>query len=230
MMNDILIKISKETRMVDVSKSLIGNDGENLQGNLIFRFKDELVNGIARLEYEIQGEKKYAILSKKGDEYVIPIKSVLTKVGQINMQLVITEDDTAQGVPIFKSNVFYVYCNKSINAEIEQSDEYESESFVLNYKQLLNKINDLEQKINKILDGNYEIPETDNKQINFIPIGSDDSSELYDTQNKKVDVNENLYIKFDNEEPDLYIDGDDLFTNSDINLRINDDGEGVMEV
>ena len=35
MMKDIEIKISRETRMVDLSKTTIGNDGENLQGNLV---------------------------------------------------------------------------------------------------------------------------------------------------------------------------------------------------
>lgn len=147
-MKDIVIRISKETRMVDVSKSLIGNDGENLQGNLIFEFKDEFVNGIARIEYEIKGEKMYAMLSNIDSMYIIPIKSVLTKEGQINMQLVITEDDTEEGIPIFKSNVFYIYCNNSINAEIEQPDEYASWIEVANQK--LIEIDDAIEKSGKV--------------------------------------------------------------------------------
>lgn len=140
-MNDIIIRISKETRMVDVYKSFIGNDGENLQGNLIFEFKDEVVDGVGRIEYEIQGDKKYAMLSKIDNLYIIPIKSVLTVTGQINMQLVITEDDTEEGIPIFKSNVFYIYCNKSINAEIEEPEDYANWIEVANQNMIkMNKI------------------------------------------------------------------------------------------
>lgn len=123
-MTDIQIRISKETRMIDVSRSFIGNDAENLQGNFVFSFKDEFVNGVARLEYAIKGKKYFAMLQKEEDKYFIPILSVMTKEGQIPMQIVITESEKEDGIPIFKSNMFYVYCNKSINAEIEQPDEY----------------------------------------------------------------------------------------------------------
>ena len=56
MMKDIEIKISRETRMVDLSKTTIGNDGENLQGNLVFSFTDDFVKGQGRLEYILNGE------------------------------------------------------------------------------------------------------------------------------------------------------------------------------
>lgn len=121
---DIVIEISKQTRMVNCLKGIIGNDGENLQGNIIFEFKDEFVDGIARLEYEIDGEKRYVLLRKEENRYIVPIRSVLTKSGQINMQLVITEEEAEEEIPIFKSNYFYVYCGKSINAEIEEPSEY----------------------------------------------------------------------------------------------------------
>lgn len=124
MMTDIEIKISKETRMIDVSRSFIGNDAENLQGNFVFSFKDEFVDGVARVEYAVKGKKYFAMLQKGEDKYYVPIKSVMTKEGQIPMQIVITEEENEAGIPIFKSNMFYVYCNKSINAEIEQPDEY----------------------------------------------------------------------------------------------------------
>ena len=56
-MKDIKINVSRETRMIEINKYVIGNDGENLQGNLIFSFADEFVNGQARLEYQINGNK-----------------------------------------------------------------------------------------------------------------------------------------------------------------------------
>lgn len=119
-MKDIMINVSRETRMVDISKSIIGNDGENLQGNLVFKFKDQFVNGIARLE----SDNGYIMLNKVSDSYVLPIKSILTKEGQINLQLVITEQEEELGIPIFKSNIFYMICNKSLNIESEEPEEY----------------------------------------------------------------------------------------------------------
>ena len=68
-MKDIEIKITKSTRFVDIKTEIIGNDGESLQSKLIFTFKDEFVDGQARLEYEINCEKYYAPLEKIGEGY-----------------------------------------------------------------------------------------------------------------------------------------------------------------
>lgn len=125
MMNDLIIKIEKLTRMVDLPKNVIGNDMENLQEKLIFKFIDEFVNGQARLEYKIGSTKNYIVLSKENDTYIMPLKNVLTKEGKIEMQLVITETSETEEIPVFKSNVFYLYCNKSINAVNEAPDGYE---------------------------------------------------------------------------------------------------------
>ena len=140
MMKDIEIKINRETRMVDLSKSIIGNDGENLQGNLVFSFADEFVKGQARLEYVIDDEKKYALLLKGEDNYYIPIKSVMTKAGTIDMQLVVTEGTNENEIPIFKSNMFYVTCRTSINAEIKEEEGYYSWIEIANTK--LNQVDE----------------------------------------------------------------------------------------
>ena len=145
MMKDIEIKISRETRMVDLSKTTIGNDGENLQGNLVFSFVDEFVKGQGRLEYVINGESKYAFLLSDDENYYIPIKSVMTKEGQIDMQLVITEGTDASDIPIFKSNVFYVSCKKSINAEIEEEEGYYSWIEIAN-----TKLNEVDEAIEEL--------------------------------------------------------------------------------
>lgn len=125
MMNDFIVKVEKTTRMVDLPKNVIGNDMENLQEKLIFKFTDEFVNGQARLEYKIGITKNYIVLSKENDTYTIPLKNVLTKEGKIEMQLVITKTSETEEIPVFKSNVFYLYCNKSINAVNEAPDGYE---------------------------------------------------------------------------------------------------------
>jgi hypothetical protein len=121
-MKDIKIKINTKTRMVALSKSTIGNDGENLQNNFVFEFDGDFVNGQARLEYIINNETKYIFLDRNGETYTTPVKSFLTKEGTIDMQLVILEGTDEENVPIFKSNMFYVYCNHSINAEVEEPE------------------------------------------------------------------------------------------------------------
>jgi hypothetical protein len=141
-MKEILINVSKETRMVDLSKSVIGNDGENLQGKLIFTFVDEFVDGQARLEYEIKGNKNYVVLDKENNTYTIPVKNVITKEGQIDMQLVITEGTDEEEIPVFKSNKFYLFCNSSINAVDEAPDGYELWIEQANIK--LNQIDNLD--------------------------------------------------------------------------------------
>lgn len=153
-MKDIEIKISKETRKIlEISKLVIGNDGENLQGNLKFFFSDEFVEGQARLEYVLEDiednkNKKYQTLMREGESYIIPIKSVLTKQGKLFMQLVITEGIEESEIPVFKSNVFFVKINESINAEIEQPDEYQTWIEFANTK--LNQVDNLDISATKI--------------------------------------------------------------------------------
>ena len=124
-MENINIVINKKTRMIqEISKKVIGNDGENLQENLIFSFDDEFVNGQARLELlKPNKEKTYITMEKVDETYQLPVKSIITKSGKLNMQLVIDEGTDVESIPIFKSNVFYVIVNSSINAVEEEPPE-----------------------------------------------------------------------------------------------------------
>ena len=124
-MEKLEIKVSKKTRMVELPKQFISVEGENLQNKLVFSFIDEFVNGQARLEYKIKGEKKYIILNKENNTYSLPVKNILTVEGQIDMQLVITEGTSESDIPVFKSNMFYLFCNSSINAVDEAPEGYE---------------------------------------------------------------------------------------------------------
>lgn len=125
-MEDIMIIINKQSRMVqNISKKTIGNDGENLQENLVFSFSDEFVDGTARLELTMPDDtNSYVMLTKTNETYQIPVRSLLTKTGKIYMQLVITEGTNQNDIPIFKSNRFFVKVNESINAETLAEEDY----------------------------------------------------------------------------------------------------------
>lgn len=138
---NVNIKIEKETRNVSISKNIIGNDGENLQGNFVFTF-DEFVDGQAMLFYEIDDEGRFDYLKKVDEQYILPIKSTITKQGTIPMQLVITEGIKENEVPIFKTNVFKVKVGSSIEDGIEQPEEYPSWLEIANTK--LNQVDNLD--------------------------------------------------------------------------------------
>ena len=146
-MENIYIKINKSTRQVNLSKYVIGNDGENLQENLVFEF-DEFVDGTARLELSKGDTKSYLMLTKEEETYQIPVKSVITKIGRLDMQLVITEGTDDEEIPIFKSNKFYVIVNPSINAEIEEPEEYPEWIDVANTK--LNELDNIDIDAEKV--------------------------------------------------------------------------------
>lgn len=124
-MNDLIIKVSKLDRAVLPEKSFIGNDGENLQCNLVFIFTDSFVDGEGRLEYQIGEDKYYAPMEKIENGYSIPIKNVVTKEGNITFQLVVTEPETEEGIPLFKSDIFNLYCKESVNGVEEAPEGYE---------------------------------------------------------------------------------------------------------
>ena len=144
-MKDLKINVSRETRMVSLPKEFISVDGENLQSNLVFEFSDEFVNGQARLEYKIKNTKNYIILTKVNETYQIPVKNVITKNGRIEMQLVITEGTNEEEIPVFKSNVFFLYCNESINAVNEAPDGYE-----LWIEEANAKLNEMDEAIERV--------------------------------------------------------------------------------
>ena len=178
-MKEILINVSKETRMVDLNKSVIGNDGENLQGKLVFSFIDEFVEGQARLEYEIKGNKNYVILDKENNVYTIPVKNIITKEGQIDMQLVITEVTDEEEIPVFKSNKFYLFCNSSINAVNEAPDGYEV---------WIEQANHILNKAEEVLD----IVELDGDGDKYL---SDDGTYKSIDQTEETDPTVPIYVK-----------------------------------
>lgn len=124
-MDKIYIKVNKKTGMVYLDDTVIGRDKENLQQELIFSFENGFVSGSPRLEYEIAHNKYHIPAEKINETYVVPVKNVLNVEGKVEMQLVVVQQTENNEIPVFKSNVFYMYCNKSINAQEEAPDDYE---------------------------------------------------------------------------------------------------------
>lgn len=124
-MKDLRIKIIRDTSFVNPSNDVLGINNENLQGNIICYF-DEFVNGTAWLEIEMpDGTTGYLPMTKVDEEYRLEIKSsLLSQIGTIHMQLRITENENANGIPVFKSNIFYVKIKEAINATETIPDEY----------------------------------------------------------------------------------------------------------
>lgn len=135
-MKNIEIKVDRNTSYVDLPNNILGINGENLQGDIIMSFKNGFVDGIAWLEIEMPDKTKgYIMMDKVGEKYTLKIKSsLLTQVGLIHMNLRITEDENIDGIPVFKSNIFYLKVVESINATETIPDEYETWMDILNTK------------------------------------------------------------------------------------------------
>lgn len=173
-MSDMIINIEKATRKVELSQVYLGNDHENLQENLVFEF-DEFVNGQARLEYEIEGNKNYIILTKENETYTIPVKNVITiyqeeTEGKIQFQLVITEGTNEEEIPVFKSNIFYLRCRPSINAVNEAPEGYEL--WIEQANEKLNEMDNLNISVSK--EGDTATVTVTKKD------GTEESVEIYD--------------------------------------------------
>ena len=134
-MKDKRIKVA-DNSMVFFDDKILGIDGENLQGKIIFYFNN-FKNGVAWLEFEKgDGIKGYIPLNKVNETYELEIKSsLLSNTKRIWMQLRITQDENIKGIPVFKSNKFYMDVLDSINATNTIQEEYPNILDVVNTKQ-----------------------------------------------------------------------------------------------
>lgn len=134
-MKDKIIKVA-DNSMVYFNDKVLGIDGENLQGKIIFYFEN-FKNGVAWLEFEKEdGTKKYIPMDKVNETYEVEIKpSLLSDTSIIYLQLRITEDEKENGIPVFKSKKFYMNILDSINATSTIEEDYPDILDVLNNKQ-----------------------------------------------------------------------------------------------
>lgn len=199
-MKNLNVIVDESTSLVYPDKKTIGNEYENLQGNIVFKFKKEFINGIGWLEMKLpDGTTGFLNLTKENEEYSLPIKSSLLKnQGKIFMQLRITEDENENGIPVFKSNIFYVEVKESLNVTDEIPDQYQSWIDIAN---------------EKLLEFEKAITEVENIDINAERIETGVEIEITDKkgQTKKVVVNDGYTPK----------KGIDYFTNEEVNSIIN---------
>lgn len=131
---DINIKVLSNS-MIILDKTILGINGENLQGKIIFNF-EKFIDGVAWLEIEKEnGEKGYIQMTKENETYTLEIKSsLLNQAGYIYMQLRITQDENVNGIAVFKSKKFYVEVLNAINATATIEDDYPNIIDIVNNK------------------------------------------------------------------------------------------------
>lgn len=148
MRKDFEIKVESTTSFVYLNKKVAGISYENLQGNFIVKFLDEFVDGIAWMEYDDGTNSGYLAMTKVGETYTLPIlSSVLKKIGEIRLQIRITEGIEPEDAPVWKSNAFNVEVKEALNTTIEIPDEYPQWIDIANAK--LNEIDNLDIDVSK---------------------------------------------------------------------------------
>ena len=123
-MRNINILINDD-HTVNFDNDYAGLNKENLQGNIVFSFKN-FVDGQARAEIVIDNQDGYILLDKVDNTYVLPIKSSLLTGSDILMQLVIDEPQVGDEYPVWKSEAFLLKVGYSINSTNEIPEDYPS--------------------------------------------------------------------------------------------------------
>lgn len=123
MAKNVIITVNRKARTVEVSPERIAVEGECKQGHFIVDFADGFIDGSAVLEVLICncGEKGYITLEKDGETYKGEIAECITQHhGNVKLQVKITQEADADGnTPIYKSVIFTVKVEESINATQE---------------------------------------------------------------------------------------------------------------
>lgn len=151
-MNDIIIMVDKNAiAYKKCSFQKIGNEQQNLQNKLKFEFEDEVVEGQAWLEFEIDGVKKFTPMEKYEKGYQVDIKNCLLTSDKVLVDLKITQDEEPEGVPVFITNIVVFDVEDTINAKQEELEEYETISFAINNGYLEMYYLDTEKTIDFVL-------------------------------------------------------------------------------
>lgn len=147
-MNDIIIMVDKNAMAYKKNSfQKLGNKQQNLQNKLKFEFEDEIVEGQAWLEFEIDGVKKFTPMEQYEKGYQVDIKDSLLISDKVSVDLKITQNEEPEGVPVFITNIVTFDVEKTICAEEEKPDDYPSWFETAN--KIINEANNLNLDINK---------------------------------------------------------------------------------
>ena len=178
-MNDVIISVDKNAMAYKKNSfQKLGNKQQNLQNKLKFEFEDEIVEGQAWLEFEIDGVKKFTPMEQYEKGYQVDIKDSLLISDKVSVDLKITQNEEPEGVPVFITNIVTFDVEKTICAEEEKPDDYPSWFETAN--KIINEANNLNLDINK------------NDKVSTITInkkdGTQKSAEIYDGLSATIQV------------------------------------------
>lgn len=153
MAKDIIVSVNAADGSVYTNARSLGINGENLGGQIIVEFfNGEFVNGAARLDIQRGNETGYVEMTKDADTktYRLEIKtSLLAVVGVIKMQVNITQTKKGEEAPVFKSKVFELNVEESIETSAVIPEEYPTWIQTANAKiaEMDALMDDMEQKV-----------------------------------------------------------------------------------
>ena len=143
MINKILL--TSAGRYSEKSSSFLGIEGENKANTLLFEFSDGFIDGLGQLYIERGSDIGYVNLIKNENSYELPVmSSLLSKVGEINMQVVITKADGT----IIKYDKFTMLVKDAIDTDIPLPEEYPSWTSTIS--EMLSKTQDAIDEANTI--------------------------------------------------------------------------------
>ncbi|MGM9879434.1 MAG: hypothetical protein ACI31R_05385 [Bacilli bacterium] len=151
-MNDVIINVNEKTGVAykKICNQKLGNQYQNLQNKLKYEFIDNIPKGIAWLEYEIDGNKNYALMEKYEKGYQIDIKSCLLISNYVEVDLKITQEENPNGIPVFVSSIVIFEVERTINAEDEEPEQYPS--WFDNAIKITNEVSRLDLDVSKVGD------------------------------------------------------------------------------
>ena len=191
-MKDIVFNINNKTRAVTLNTNVLGCVGEHLQGNIYIDFKGEFIDGTCFLLFVLpNGESGYIVTQRDYDKqmYFAPIKSSMLSVGgQISLQVKITEHEIEEEIPIFKSVVFNMVVEDSINPIEFTPDELKDIDVVIMAK--LSEYDAEMKRINEEVESNFTEFETNFNQKTKV---------LMNSMTSKIDEADDVLSRVQNE-------------------------------
>lgn len=155
------ITLTSKTRQCITKNSFLGYEGENQANKLVFEFTDGFKDGLGQLNLRRGETLGYVSLDKVGETYEFPVKSsILSQVGDIEFQVVITEPDGT----VTKYDKFTMTVKDAIDTDAEMPEEYPSWVEMANEKlaevdEAISNVEDAIEKANNVADELLEAKE-----------------------------------------------------------------------